>query len=39
MYSGLSSTTSLQEGHTEAQFGHPIKLQKPTEEQFNELLD
>ena len=37
---GLSSTTALQHGNTEAQFaqGPKVKLSKPTEEEFDEAL-
>eukprot|EP00474_Spongospora_subterranea_P010936 CRZ11394.1 hypothetical protein [Spongospora subterranea] len=35
---GLSSTTSLQAGNTESQFAKAIKVSKPTEEEFEEVL-
>lgn len=40
---GLSSTTALQHGNTEAQFqigpGQSVKISKPTEEEFDAVLD
>lgn len=35
---GLSSTTALQDGNTEAQFATTKKISKPTEEEFDEVL-